>query len=80
MEYKKLHAGFSTGLPLYARKDVVELDDGSTETQNESGTYSFHLLSGYSLGKPRKLTLDPIIPLAAMILILLVRSESTYMR
>lgn len=64
VEYKKLHAGLSTSLPLYGRKDVVIAEDGSTETQNENtDNFTFHLLTGYSLGKPGRLTLDPIFGL-----------------
>jgi len=64
VEYKKLHAGLSTSLPLYRKKEVIQVGDGSTDTQKEDAdNYSIHFISGYSFGLPWKLTLDPIVGL-----------------
>lgn len=63
LEYKKLHAGFSTSLPLYLRKDVL-VGDNTIETQKDDyDRLSFNFLTWYSLGKPGRLTLDPIFGL-----------------
>lgn len=63
LEYKKLHAGLSSSFPLYLRKEVL-VGDNTIETQkDDSDILSFNFLTGYSLGKPGRLTFDPIFGL-----------------
>jgi Type IX secretion system membrane protein PorP/SprF len=63
LEYHKLHAGLSSSFPLYLRREVL-LEDNTTETQkDDADIINFNFLTGYSLGKPGRLTFDPILRL-----------------
>ena len=68
LEYHKLHAGLSSSFPLYLRREVL-LEDNTTETQkDDADIINFNFLTGYSLGKPGRLTFDPILGLDYRIL------------
>ena len=68
LEYHKLHAGLSSSFPLYLRREVL-LEDNTTENQKDDfDIINFNFLTGYSLGKPGRLTFDPIFGLDYRIL------------
>ena len=61
--YKKLYAGLSSNLPVFLKKDVLTADSISETRKEDTDSYYFHFLTGYSLGRPGKLTFDPVFGL-----------------
>lgn len=63
VRYRELYAGFSAGLPLYQRREVLTADSTLVTRNVEVDNYVFHFLAGYTLGRSGRWTLEPVFAL-----------------
>jgi hypothetical protein len=63
LNYRNLYTGISAGFPLYHRRTYLTADSSLVTGTDDAESYSFHFLSGYSLGRPGRLTFEPMFAL-----------------
>ena len=61
LSYRKLYAGISAGIGLYARNKQLNEANMSEVTWEKMNTFSSSFIAGYSLGGERRVNFDPLI-------------------